>query len=175
MTSAISRNPQKTRPFHLTLRHSGLPRRRRNLQLQSMRSAIHPSPFFSSAALRRKKTDTQHGTCSCPFWPRRHKADGGQEVLDGCWVSLPLGLPGGGVTFSYRACVRGSTPALSSLLPPSGGKKKTRNTAPVAVSLGPAGIKPTEAKKYSISQGFSPDGLRRSAFNSTPGRWGLCR
>jgi len=40
MTSAISRNPQKTRPFHLTLRHSGLPRRRRNLQLQIMRSAI---------------------------------------------------------------------------------------------------------------------------------------
>ena len=54
-------------------------------------------------------------------------------------------------------------------------KKQTRNTAPVAVSLGPAGIKPTEAKKSSISQGFSPDGLRRSAFNSTPDRWGLCR
>jgi hypothetical protein len=74
-------------------------------------------------------------------------------VLDGRCISLPSGLPGGGVTCSYRACVRGSTPALSSLLPPSGGKKKTRNTAPVAVRLGPAGIKPTEAKKYSMAAG----------------------
>jgi len=33
--------------------------------------------------------------------------------------------------------------ALSSLLPPCGGRKKqTRNTAFVATSLGPAGIKP---------------------------------
>jgi hypothetical protein len=32
-------------------------------------------------------------------------------------------------------------------------KKQTRNTAPVAVSLGPAGIKPTEAKKYSMAAG----------------------
>jgi hypothetical protein len=29
-------------------------------------------------------------------------------------------------------------------------KKQTRNTAPVAASLGPAGIKPTEAKKGSL-------------------------
>jgi hypothetical protein len=47
--------------------------------------AICPSPFFSSAALRRrKKTDPQHGPCSCQSWPRRHEADGGQEELDGC-------------------------------------------------------------------------------------------
>ena len=69
--------------------------------------AICPSPFLSSAALRRrKKTDPQHGPCSCQSWPRRHEADGGQEELDGPWVSLPSGLPGGGVTCSYRACVR---------------------------------------------------------------------
>jgi len=38
--------------------------------------AICPSPFFSSAALRRRKeTDPQHGPCSCKSWPRRHKAD----------------------------------------------------------------------------------------------------
>jgi hypothetical protein len=47
-----------------------------------MNSAILPSLFFSSAALRRKKTDPQHGTCSCQSWPRWHKADGGQEELD---------------------------------------------------------------------------------------------
>jgi hypothetical protein len=71
--------------------------------------AICPSPFFSSAALRRrKKTDPQHGPCSCQSWPRRHEADGGQEEPDGRSVSLPSGLPGGGVTCSYRACVRAS-------------------------------------------------------------------
>ena len=71
--------------------------------------AICPSPFFSSAALRRrKKTDPQHGPCSCQSWPRRHEADGGQEELDGRWVSLPSGLPGGDVTCSYRAFVRAS-------------------------------------------------------------------
>jgi hypothetical protein len=54
--------------------------------------AICPSPFISSAALRqRKKTDPQHGLCSCKSWPRRHEADGGQEELDGRWVSLPSG------------------------------------------------------------------------------------
>jgi hypothetical protein len=54
--------------------------------------AICPSPFISSAALRqRKKTDPQHGLCSCKSWPRRHEADGGQEDLDGRWVSLPSG------------------------------------------------------------------------------------
>ena len=38
--------------------------------------AICPSPFFSSAALRRrKKTDPQHGPCSCQSWPRRHEAE----------------------------------------------------------------------------------------------------
>ena len=59
---------------------SGLPRRRRNLQLQSMRSAIRPSPFFSSAALRRKKKQTRNTALVAQgSWPRRHEADGGQE------------------------------------------------------------------------------------------------
>ena len=54
--------------------------------------AICPSPFISSAVLRqRKKTDPQHGLCSCKSWPRRHEADGGQEELDWRWVSLPSG------------------------------------------------------------------------------------
>jgi hypothetical protein len=33
----------------------------------------------------------------------RHKADAGQEDLDGRCVSLPSGLPGGAVTCGYRA------------------------------------------------------------------------
>jgi hypothetical protein len=73
-----------------------------------------PALFFSSAALRRKKkTDPQHGPCSCKSWPRQRKADGGQEELDRRCVSLPSGLPGGSVTCSYRACVRAS-PRISS-------------------------------------------------------------
>ena len=44
-----------------------------------------------------------------------------------------------------------SAPARSYLLPPcGGGKKQTRNMALVAASLGPAGMKPTEAKKSSM-------------------------
>jgi hypothetical protein len=47
-----------------------------------------------------------------------------------------------------------SAPAHSSLLPPCGsGKKQTRNMASVAASLGPAGMKPTEAKKSSMGAG----------------------
>ncbi len=81
----------------------GLARRRRNLQLQSVRWAIRPGPFFSSAALRRKKKQTRNTDhVAQESWPRRHKADGGQEELDGGCVSLPSGLPGGGVTCSYR-------------------------------------------------------------------------
>jgi hypothetical protein len=38
-----------------------------------------------------EKTDPQHGLCSCKSWPRPHEADGGQEELDGRWVSLPSG------------------------------------------------------------------------------------
>ena len=45
---------------------------------------------------------TRTRTCSCQSWPRRHEADGGQEELDGRCVSLPSGLPGGGVTCSYK-------------------------------------------------------------------------
>jgi hypothetical protein len=45
--------------------------------------------FYRLAA--EEKTDPQHGHCSCKSWPRRHEADGGQEELDGRWVSLPSG------------------------------------------------------------------------------------
>ncbi len=45
--------------------------------------------FYGLAA--EEKTDSQHGLCSCKSWPRRHEADGGQEELDGRWVSLPSG------------------------------------------------------------------------------------
>ena len=45
---------------------------------------------------------TRTRPCSCQSWPRRHEADGGQEELDGRCVSLPSGLPGGGVTCSYK-------------------------------------------------------------------------
>ena len=57
--------------------------------------AICPSPFISSAALRRKKKKQTRNTASVAqeSWPRRHKADGGQEELDERWVSLPSGLP----------------------------------------------------------------------------------
>jgi hypothetical protein len=44
-------------------------------------------------------------------------------------------------------------PARCSLPPPCGGKKQTRNMASVAASLGPAGVKPTEAKKSSMNAG----------------------
>ena len=48
----------------------------------------------------------------------------------------------------------GFTPASSSRLPPcGGGKNQPRNTASVAASLGPAGIKPTEAKESSMNAG----------------------
>ena len=40
MPSAKSRKPIKPRVYLLTLRHSGSSRRRRNLQLQSMRSCL---------------------------------------------------------------------------------------------------------------------------------------
>ena len=82
---------------------SGLPGGGVTNSYRACASALRHSPFFLFCRLAaKKKTDPQHGPCSCKSWPRRHKADGGQEGLVGGCVSLPSGLPGGGITFSYR-------------------------------------------------------------------------
>ena len=69
------KKPTKNKDFSLNLATFGLARRRPNLQLQSVRSAIRPRPFFSSAALRRKKKRPAIAHVAQESWPRRHKAE----------------------------------------------------------------------------------------------------
>jgi hypothetical protein len=78
MTSAISRNPQKTRPFHLTLRHSGLTRREAELVATK---AAPGSPLNLSSARRAEERLRGFGriVVAKESWPRRRKADGGHE------------------------------------------------------------------------------------------------
>ena len=60
---------------------------------------FRPSPLFSSAALRRRKKQTRNiASVATSLGPAGIKADGGLEELDSRCVSLPSGLPGGGVT-----------------------------------------------------------------------------
>jgi len=126
---------------------------RYTLDLHGFFRAICPSPLFSSAALRRKKTAPQRGLCSGKSWPRRHEADGGQEELDGRWVSLPSGSSRRRRNLqlrSMRSTIRPKPFLFFRRL--AAEEKQIRNTALVAASLGPAGMKPTEAKKSSIER-----------------------
>jgi hypothetical protein len=76
---------------------------------------------------------------SCKSWPRRHKADGGQEAFR-------RARPGGGVTKQLQA-PRPCDSSFSSAFQAEEKEERVVWRAPsVAASLGPAGIKPTEAK-----------------------------
>jgi hypothetical protein len=81
---------------------------------------------------------------SSQSWPRRHEADGGQEAYR-------RARPGGGVTKQLPSVPPKSASSYPSAWKAEGYEERAEcRAAFVAVSLGPAGMKPTEAKKPTV-------------------------
>ena len=108
MPSAKSRKPIKPRVFLLTLRHSGSSRRRhssfayrRACPGGGVTKQLPGSPplerllyFFRLQAEEKEEGAVRREALgSCQSWPRRHKAEGGQEAYR-------RACPGGGIPHS---------------------------------------------------------------------------